>query len=128
MLWLMELNRGRTCGNHRFSPVGDVRVAACEKCHRVEWQDGCGDIDPAEGMAALFGSYELIGKLDALGSPAPEVLVYSPPSARKRKNLAPFPMRVWVKPAPDLWLTHDGENLMLATNHRLLFENLTRGA
>jgi hypothetical protein len=33
-----------------------------------------------------------------------------------------------VKAAPDLWLTHDGELLMLATNHRLLFENLTRGA
>ncbi|MDF2729291.1 MAG: hypothetical protein K0T01_1077, partial [Acidimicrobiia bacterium] len=27
-----------------------------------------------------------------------------------------------------LWLSHDGEVLLLATDHQLLIENLTRGA
>lgn len=100
-------------------------MAACETCRRVEWADSVGEIDAAEGMAALFGAFQLIGSLDALGSPAPEVLVYQAPTARKRNNLLAFPAHVWVKAAPDLWLTHDEEHLLLATNHRLLYENLT---
>ncbi len=103
-------------------------MSACATCRQVDWRDPNGEIDASEGMAALFGSFELIGSLDALGSPAPEVLLYEAPSARKRRNLSAFPEKTWVKAAPDLWLTHDGERLLLATNHRLLFENLTRGA
>ncbi len=124
----MELNRLNGCGKHQFAVIGDVRVAACPSCQRVEWGDVTGEIDASEGMAALFGSFELIGPLDALGSPAPEVLIYRTASAKKRKSLLAFPAYIWVKAAPDLWLTHDGEHLLLATNHRLLFENLTRGA
>ncbi|REK11563.1 MAG: hypothetical protein DWQ40_12300 [Actinobacteria bacterium] len=124
----MKLNQLNGCQEHNQFPVGDLLVSACDKCRRVEWRSRDGEVDPSEGMAALFGSFELVGTLDALGSPAPEVLVYAPPSVRKRRNLLAFPKRVWVKAAPDLWLTHDGENLLLATNHRLLFENLTRGA
>lgn len=124
----MELNRLNGCQGHKPTEVGDLLVTACESCRRVEWSDRSGEIDPAEGLAALFGNYELVGTLDAVGSPAPEVLVYAAPSVRKRRNLAPFPKGSWVKAAPDLWLSHDGENLLLATNHKLLFENLTRGA
>ncbi|HEY5889867.1 MAG TPA: hypothetical protein VIW94_04085 [Acidimicrobiia bacterium] len=124
----MELNRLNGCDKHQFAVVGDIRVAACGSCRIVEWADSAGEIDPSEGMAALFGSFQLIGPLDALGSPAPEVLVYRTSSSKKRKSLQAFPAHVWVKAAPDLWLTHDGELLLLATNHRLLFENLTRGA
>jgi hypothetical protein len=124
----MELNRLNGCDRHQFAPMGGIQVAACETCRRVEWADGAGEIDAAEGMAALFGAFQLIGPLDALGSPAPEVLVYRAPSPRKKKNLLAFPAHVWVKAAPDLWLTHDKEHLLLATNHRMLYENLTRRA
>jgi hypothetical protein len=124
----MELNSLNGCRNHRRVETGNVIVVACEVCRRVEWFDQHGEIDPAEGVASLFGSYELVGTLDAVGSPAPEVLVYAPPSKKTRLHLDAFPKHVWVKAAPDLWLTHSGEELMLATNHRILFENLTRGA
>jgi hypothetical protein len=103
-------------------------VSACAQCRQVEWAGRDGEVDPSEGMATLFGNYELIGALDALGSPAPELLVYRAPSIKKRRHLIAFPKGQWVKAAPDLWLTHDGEKLLLATNHRLLFENLIRGA
>ena len=123
----MQLNRLNGCDKHEATPIGDLEVVACGTCRTVEWSDHSGEIDPVQGMAALFGNYELIGAYDAVGSPAPEVLIYQAPSVRKRRNLQPFPFNQWVKAAPDLWLTHDGENLLLATNHRLLFQNLTRG-
>ncbi len=108
--------------------VGRVAVAACADCGRVEWLSDRGALDPAEGLAYLFGSYDLVGHLEALAAPAPSVLAYAPPSARKRRNLDCLPKHVWLEVGPDLWLSHDGNTLLLATNQRLLVENLTRGA
>lgn len=108
--------------------MGRIAVTVCVDCGRVDWLSDDGPIDPAEGLANLFGSYDLVGHLDALAAPSPTVLVYAPPSSRKRRNLAGFPANHWLKVAPDLWLCHDGETLLLATNHKLLIENLTRGA
>lgn len=84
-----------------------------------------GAVDHAEAMAALFGSYELAGTMDALGAPSAEVLVYTPPSGRKRRNLDVLPHGVWLKAGPRLWMSTDGEVLLLATTQRLMFENLT---
>jgi hypothetical protein len=123
----MDITTSEWC-DHKPVWVGRVAVAACENCGRIDWLSNDGSIDPAEAMAALFGSYDLIGPMDALGAPAPQVLVYAPPSGRKRKNLDVLPKRVWLKAGPRLWMSHDGEVLLLATTQRLLFENLTRGA
>lgn len=123
----MDINTSQWC-EHKPVWVGRIAVAACEDCGQVDWLSNEGPIDPAEAMAALFGSYDLIGPMDALGAPAPRVLVYAPPSGRKRRNLNALPKRVWLKAGPRLWMSHDGEHLLLATTERLLFENLTRGA
>ena len=122
----MQLRRLNGCEEHTAVPVNNLMVSACATCRQVDWQGRDGEVDPSEGMAALFGAYELMGTLDALGSPAPEVLVYQAPSTRKLRHLSAFPKNQWVKAAPDLWLTHDGERLLLATNHKLLFQNLSR--
>lgn len=106
--------------------VGKVAVTACPDCAEVDWFSSTGPIDPAEGMAALFGSYDLVGPIDALGAPTPQVLVYQPPSSRKRANLDAFPRRVWLKTGPHLWMSHDGAVLLLAPTDRLVFENLCR--
>lgn len=103
-------------------------MAACADCGRVDWLSDEGPVDPAEAMAALFGSFDLVGSMEALGAPSPEVLVYAPPSARKRRHLDSLPRRVWLKSGPHLWMSTDGDVLLLATTQRLLFENLTRGA
>lgn len=123
----MDINTSEWC-EHKPVWVGRIAVAACEDCGRIDWLSNEGPIDPAEALAALFGSYDLIGPMDALGAPAPQVLAYAPPSGRKRKNLDALPKRVWLKAGPRLWMSHDGEVLLLATTQRLLFENLTRGA
>lgn len=108
--------------------VGKIAVAACADCGTIEWLSSTGPVDPAEAMAALFGSYDLIGPVDAVGGPTRKVLAYRAPGARKRANLGAVPGGVWLKAGPHLWMSHDGEVLLLAPTRRLEFANLTRGA
>jgi hypothetical protein len=103
-------------------------VTACADCGQVDWFSDTGPIDHAEALAVLFGSYDLLGPLDALGAPADRVLAYSPPSSKKRKNLEALPEKTWLKAGPRLWMSHDGNILLLATTQPRLFENLIRGA
>jgi len=110
---------------HKPVWVGRIAVAACDECGRVEWLSDEGPVDHTEAMAALFGSFDLAGTIEALGAPSPEVLVYTPPSSRKRRHLDALPRRAWLKAGPHLWMSTDGEVLLLATTQRLLFENLT---
>src|SRR3972149_3397193 len=86
----METRRSARC-EHQPTWVGRVAVAACADCGQVDWFSDAGPLDPAEGMAYLFGTYDLVDHLDALAAPAPSVLVYAPPSARKRANLDALP-------------------------------------
>ena len=123
----MDMDRSEWC-EHKPVWVGRIAVAACADCRRVDWFSDQGPLDPAEALAALFGSYDLLGSMDALGSPSPQVLAYVPPSAGKRKNLDALPRRVWLQAGPYLWMSHDGEVLLLAPTQPILFENLTSGA
>ena len=117
----METNRSEQC-EHQPTWVGRVAVTACADCGRVDWFSDTGPLDPAEGMAYLFGSYDLVDHLDALAAPAPTVLVYAPPSARKRRNLDALPKQVWLEVGPSLWLSHDSQTVaprdQSATAHR----------
>lgn len=124
---LSDMDTNQWC-EHKPVWVGRVAVAACADCGAVEWLSDRGAVDHAEAMAVLFGSYDLAGSIEALGAPSPEVLVYVPPSARKRRNLDALPRRAWLEAGPQLWMSTDGEVLLLATTRRLLFENLNRGA
>jgi hypothetical protein len=96
--------------DHKPVWVGRVAVCACADCGKVDWLS------------------DLIGHLDALSGPTSTVLAYVPPNQKKRKNLDALPKQVWLEVGPRLWLSHDGEVLLLATDHQLLIENLTRGA
>ena len=123
----MDITTSERC-EHKPVWVGDIAIASCAECERVDWFSNAGPVDPSEAMATLFGTYDLLGPLDALGSPAPQVLAYAPPNSRKQRNLDVLPKYVWLKAGYNLWMSHDGEVLLLATNQPLLFENLTRGA
>lgn len=124
---LIPMDRDQWC-EHKPVWVGRIAVAACDECGRVDWLSDQGPVDAAEAIAALFGTFDLQGSMDALGAPSPEVLVYTPPSERKRRHLEALPRGAWLKAGPHLWMSTDGEVLLLATTQRLLFENLTRGA
>ncbi len=123
----MDFDQSELC-EHQPVWMGRIAVAACQECERVDWFSSEGPIDSAEAIAALFGSYDLIGPLEALGAPTRRVLAYVPPSNRKRKNLEALPKRVWLQAGPRLWMSHDGQVLLLATTQPMLMENLTRGA
>lgn len=124
---LIPMDHKKWC-EHKPVWVGRIAVTACEDCGQVDWLSDHGPIDPAEAMAALFGSFDLVGSMKALGAPSPEVLVYAPPAARKRRHLDALPRRVWLKAGSQLWMSTDGEVLLLSTTQRLLHENLIRGA
>ena len=119
----MEPITGHTCQT-KPEAVAGITVLACESCGNVDWLAGDDPIDPAQAMAALFGSFSLVGRLPAIGAPAEVVLAYRAPSSHKRRTLDALPRRAWLNVGPDLWLAHDGESLLLATPHRLLLENL----
>lgn len=125
---LIPLSNVTEICDHQPVWIGHVALSACSRCQRVDWLSESGPIDHAEAMAAIFGSYDLIGPLDALGAPAPKVLAYAPPSKGKRRHLDALPRWVWLKAGPYLWLAHDGEHLLIATTRKLLFDNITRGA
>ncbi len=122
----MEPNTGHTCQT-KPETVAGITVLACESCRNVAWRAGDDPLDPAQAVAALFGSFTLVGRLPAIGAPGDVVLAYRTSSSRKRRTLDALPRRVWLQVGPDLWLAHDGETLLLATPHGLLLENLTRG-
>ncbi|MDH3539778.1 MAG: hypothetical protein OEP52_07280 [Acidimicrobiia bacterium] len=116
-----------TC-NHSSVVIAGIEIMSCDECGDVVWYLAGERLDPAEGMARLFGQYDLVGRLDSLSAPAPEVLLYRPPNGRWRTHLAAFPKHVWLEAAPDLWLSHDEEHLLLAPANPIHLENLTRGA
>lgn len=113
---------------HNITEVAETGVVACASCGEVEWWSTHRMLDPAEGMARLFGQFDLVRTMAAVRAPAAEVLVYKAPNRRSRKSLAPFPKGVWLEAHPGLWLTHDGEHLLLAPSDPNLARNLVRNA
>jgi len=113
---------------HQPVAVAGIRVVACEECGIVEWFGAQRPLDPTEGMAALFGDFHLVGRLPAVRAPGREVLLYGAPGRKARACLEAFPAHVWLQVDTTLWLSHDGEHLLLVPTSPLLMENLTRGA
>ena len=111
---------------HTIVEVAGTGVSACPTCGSVEWWDALRPLDPAEGMARLFGQFDLLGAVPAVRAPAMEVLVYRPPNRRARRALSVFPSGLWLEAHPGLWVTHDGDNLLLAPADPILARNLVR--
>ena len=106
---------------------GRTSVVACATCGLVQFFGPAGALDPAEGMAALFGTYDLIGSMPAVGAPAPVVLAYRP-GRGKKDALGLLPTGHWLRVGPELWVAAGEGVLMLATPDWLMVDNLTRGA
>ena len=113
---------------HQPVEVAGIQVIACGPCGTVEWLGANRSLEPAEGIAALFGGFRLVSRLPAVRAPGDEVLMYRAPSRRARTHLRTFPPYVWMKVDTNLWLSHDGEHLLLVPTTPLLLDNLTDGA
>ena len=117
----------RQC-RHLPVAVAGIEVVACDQCGMVEWSGGIRPLDPAEGMAALFGDFHLVGRLPAVRAPGREALMYRAPGRKTRAHLDAFPPHIWLQVDASLWLSHDGDHLLLIPTTPLLMDNLTRGA
>ena len=114
-----------TCRHHPVS-VNGIDIVACRSCRSVEWLGPVRVLDPAEGMAAVFGEYRLVGTLPAIHAPEGAVLMYAAPNRRARLHLSAFPANAWLQVDDHLWLSHDGAHLLLAPTSRVSLDNLTR--
>lgn len=75
--------------------------------------------DRIDQLAEMFGSFELVAVLTAVAAPGLDVLVYRPPSRADLWKLRAFTAHTWTQVDRQLWLTHDGDNLLLSTsNHQ----------
>lgn len=123
-----EMPTGTEDCDHQLRTHGRTGVIACAGCGLMEWFGAGGrPVDAAEAMAALFGSYDLIGPMPAVSAPARRVLAYRPNRGGKAA-LQLLPPKSWLHAGQQLWLATEGELLLLATPDELMVENLTRGA
>lgn len=113
---------------HEIKEAGETGVIACGECGLVQFWDGDGPMPAAAGMASLFGGFVGRGSLPTVGGPGTEAFVYSPPTRATRCHLDVFPRRTWLETQPGLWMSHDGERLLLASTDPLISHNLGRGA
>jgi len=112
---------------HERRRIGRLVLDLCPDSHEGSWLDDDDDpVDPAEALASLFGSFDLRAALPGVDAPGETVLVYQPDTRRGRTFMRGLPQHHWIQAAPRLWLTHDGENLVMSPEDRLLAENLTR--
>lgn len=91
-----------------------VQVKVCGKCREVRFRCAEGSADPWEALAALFGDYRLVGRIDAIRAPAAEVLAYRPGRPENAAALEAAPPHRWFKAADRLWMCHDRSLLLLA--------------
>lgn len=123
----MSTGAGGDDCRHEVKWWGRNGVVACPACGVLEFFGPVGLLDRAEGVAALFGNFELVDTLPAVGAPGTRVLAYRP-SGLRRSALDLFPLGVWLRAGPELWLASDGTCLLLSTDSPLMVSNLTRGA
>ena len=112
------------CGTHDTTPVirHGVAVATCRKCGTVTFRNG----DSFGGMAALFADYRLVGRVEAIGAPAGEVMAFRPPDSSDRSTMDAIPPHRWFRANKHLWVCQDGSVLLLA--HRFPLVSRMLGA
>ena len=112
------------CRTHDTNPVirNGVAVVTCEQCGMVAFCNR----DSFGGMAALFADYRLVGRVEAIGAPAGEVMAFRPANPSDSSTMDAIPPHRWFRANQHLWVCHDGSVLLLA--HRFPLVSRTLGA
>lgn len=111
---------------HDRREVGPVDVELCYESSFLEWFDGNERLDPDVGMARVFGHFNLVATLPALGAPGPMALVYGPPTSRERNWMRALPQNEWLHALDGVWISHNGDQLLLSPLDQIMVENLSR--
>lgn len=93
---------------------GGVLTSACAGCASIRFRSAVSGRDPWDAMAALFGGYELVGRVDTIRAPTGEVLAYRSRTEEEAAALRVTPPHRWFEVNQHLWMCHDGELLLLA--------------
>jgi len=100
------------CRTHDTTAVirNGVAVVTCEQCGMVAFRNR----DSFGGIAALFADYSLVGRVEAIGAPAGEVMAFRPANPSDRSTMDAIPPHRWFRANQHLWVCHDGSVLLLA--------------
>ena len=104
---------------HRPVRRAGIDVVACPACGHMSFADAGGPVSGHVALGRLFGSYDLVTTLPAVHAAGDEVMLYRPPKRSARSHLDAFAPHVWFSAGDGLWLSHDGDHLLLATGHRV---------
>lgn len=111
----MDINQDLPTCTHRLVPVGrDIAIAACADCATIEWFRHGESIAAFDGMAAVFGMFDLVATLPAVSAPSREVLLYKAPRGSSRSLLDALPPKTWLEAAPGVAVSHDGRHLLVS--------------
>lgn len=91
-----------------------IGVAACDDCGKLRFSGAGSRGDTWDAMSKVFGNHELVGRVDAVLAPAPEVLAYRERCGDDHEALRVTPPHRWFRVNDHLWMCHDGTLLLLA--------------
>lgn len=94
--------------------TADVQLAACADCGTLDWFRHGAAIPAFDGMAEVFGMFDLVATLPGVSAPGPEVMLYKAPRGISRDLLKALPARTWMEAAPGLAISHDGRHLLVS--------------
>ena len=106
------------CRTHDTAPAirNGVATVACRQCGMVTFRNR----DSFGGIAALFADYRMVGRVEAVGAPAGEVVAFRPANPSDRSAMEAIPPHHWFRANQHLWMCHDGSVLLLAHHFPLV--------
>jgi len=111
----MDTSRGGPSCTHVMREVTrEIEIAACASCATIDWFRNGVSISPMDGMADVFGMFDLVATLPAVSAPGREVMLYKAPRGASRGLLDALPARTWLEAAPGLAISHDGRHLLVS--------------
>ncbi|MEX1004051.1 MAG: hypothetical protein WEB55_06045 [Acidimicrobiia bacterium] len=111
----MNTNRDIPGCSHAIVPVTrDIGIDACGACGTIDWFRRGAPIPAFDGMAEVFGMFDLVATLPGVSSPGPEVMLYKAPRGASRSLLDALPRRTWLEAAPGIAVSHDGRHLLVS--------------
>ncbi len=112
---------------HQRLDVGPYEADLCPNDRTITWFDGSEQIDSYAAFARLFGSAQLLAAVPGVRTPGPAVLAYRPAGQLSRSWMRALPAHEWFQAVPDMFVGHDGENLLLCPLDPLVVRNLSSG-
>lgn len=103
-----------TCIHTITAVTRDIEIVACTRCGSIDWYRNGSPIDSFDGMADVFGAFDLVATLPAVSAPGPDVLLYRAPRAASKSLLSALPIRTWLEATPGLAISHDGRHLLVS--------------